>query len=892
MLIIRKSGLVVWVSVMLMLLATACSTEKNARINRGYHNMTARYNGYFNAKELIKESLKTYHETNKEDYSKILPVFVYADEATASSLYPNMQKAVDKTSRVITRHSMPNPEKNKNKKEEWCKWIDDNWLVMGQAHFYKREFEAAIEKFEYIYKTYDDKDIKYDAQLWLAKTYMQMDKMKDAFSVLSRLESDLLDAEEEAKSGKDKKEKPTKSKSKKGGRKKPSASSESKKPVLFPERLNQHFFAVKADYHIRKKEYDKAIEYLEKAIKITKKKRERSRLTFILAQLYQEKGNNSLAIEEYAKIPKLNPTYEMEFYSRINRALLYQGGDSRGIRAELMKLLRDEKNKEFFDQIYYALAELEIKDQHLEEGKVYLRKSIANSVSNDRQKGKSYLRLGNIAFDEHDYLSAKMFYDSSLSVLPKDYPKYDEIRTRSEGLTELVNHLTSYQLQDSLYRLGNMPEKKKMEMIEEVLKREKEEEEKRKAAEEAKLQEQQTAKTTNDGQTGGWYFYNTQAKAFGLNEFKKTWGTRKLEDNWRRTNKESIAEENLNLDPDSLNNIANAKVEKRKQDMLDNIPSGPEELAECKKKMQFALYHAGVLYKTRFSQPDLAIKEFKTLVSKFEVGEYVLPANYQLYLLYFGKTESNTYKETILNDYPESEYAQLIRNPNFQKDDEIKREKEAKAYAENYQKFLAGNYDDVINICSSIIQNDKDNSFMPQYFFMKAMAYGKLQQLENLEKALSECAEKFPEHEIGKEASGILDFLRNKKSKENNPVSGGYIYDAEIDHYFVLVFPNSLGSIVQAKSNFSDFHATYFSNKTYTIETKFLDLETQVLVVKGIANKKAAMEYFNAFMNENDKMKAYKSAQFFSISSKNFAYFFLDKKIDTYLNFFKENYLN
>lgn len=879
---------------LLILVVYSCSTEKNAALNRGFHNMTAHYNGYFNARELIKESLKTFHETNKDDYADILPIFIYPDEKNASTLYPNMQKAIDKTSKVITRHSMPSSEKTKNKKEEWCKWIDDNWLVMGQAHFYKREFEAAIEKFEYIYKTYESEEIKYDAQLWLAKTYIQMGKMQEAFTVLTRLQSDSDDAdkEKEGKKDDDNKHSGKKSKHKSPSRKK-SASHKKKeeKSVAFPERLKKELAATTADYYLKKKDYENAIPQLEQAIKFTKKKREKSRLVFILAQVYQKRGMNSMAIDQYSRIPKLNPTFEMEFYSRIYRALLFEGGDSKGIRAELMKLLRDEKNKEYFDQIYYALAEVELKEKHTEQGKSYLKKSIAASVNNDRQKGKSYLRLGNLSFDERDYMKAKTYYDSSLTFLPKDYPKYDDIRLKSESLTELVDHLTTIQLQDSLYRLGNLPERKRIEMVEEVIRREKEEEERKRLEEEEKALAAQQGSASNASNNGSWYFYNPQAKSLGFSEFKKVWGTRKLEDNWRRSNKESIAEEGVAVNPDSLAEANSSKDEKRKQDLLDKIPTGPDALAECKKKIQYAQYHAGVLYKNRFNQPDLAVKQFKDLISRFDYGEYVLPANYQLYLIYLGSAESKPYETTILTDYPESEYAQLIRNPDFKKDDEVKRQAETKAYSDAYKLYTEKSYYAVLAMCNKVIENEKDNHFMPQYFFLKAMAYGGLQQTDNLEKALSECAEKFPEHEVGKEASEILDYLRNKKSKENNPLGGGYVYDADLDHYFVLVFPNSMGSIVQAKAAFSDFNTKYFSNKSYTIEAKFLDLDTQVLVVKGLENKKAAMEYFNAFLNENDKMKNYKSSASFVISSKNFAHFFLDKKVDAYLDFFKSNYL-
>jgi len=864
---------------------SACSTEKNAAVNKGYHNMTAHYNGYFNAREIIKESLKVFREGYKEDYSAILPIYLYADEKAASTLYTDMDRAITKTSTVITKHSMPNPEKNKNKKEEWCKWIDDNWLVMGQAHFYKREFDAALEKFSYIYKTYKDADIQYEAQIWMVRTYMEMGNMTEASRILERLQRDANDAEEKVKeSKKDKGEKKTRKKPTSKGKKK----SNEKEPASFPPRLKRDLIITQADYYIRKKDYEKAAEKLVKGIEMTKKKREKARLTFILAQLYQAQGKNSLASETYAKIPKMNPTFEMEFYARINRALLYEGGDSRGIRAELMKLLRDEKNKEYFDQIYYALAELELKDDKRDQGVGYLKKSIAVSVSNERQKGRSYLRLGDLHFNDRDYVPAKNFFDSSLAFLPKTFPDYEKIKKKSESLSELVTHLNTITLQDSLLNLASLSPKKRQEAIDKIVEKEKEEEEAKRRAEEAKIQQGTTGPTVA-AESGGWYIYNQQAKTQGFNEFKKLWGARKLEDDWRRSNKTSVSEEEISNTGDSALSATDAKYEKRREQLLSSIPNGPEQISESKKKLQEAYYKSGVIFKDRFQQKDLAIKQFKSLIDRFDYGEYVLPANYQLYLIYNPSPQSEAYKNTILNDYADSEYARLIRNPNAMKEEEELEKKQEVVYLQAYKLYREKRYSESLEACNQIIQSEPQNSYLSRYYFLRAMNYGEMKQMDKLESSLSECAEKYAAEDTGKEAQSILDYLRNKRSKEN-PIQG-FVYEAEAEHYFMMIFTSDLGSINDGKAAFSDFNSQYFSNADLKVSNGFLNMETQTLVVKQFPNRKKAMEYYQAYKNENDRLKKYKGATCFMITGKNNAAFMLERDVEKYMSFFTENYL-
>jgi tetratricopeptide (TPR) repeat protein len=861
----------------------SCSTEKNAALNRGFHNMTAHYNGYFNATEIIKESMKSFQDNYKEDYSKILPIYVIADEKSASTLYPEMDKAIKKTEMVIARHSMPNQEKigKGKKKEEWNKWIDNNWFVMAQAHFYKRELEAALAKFEYVYKTYGYDPLSYDAQLWMARCLMELGRMSEAKTILDRLQKDMEDA---AKM----KFKPAKPESDKKKSKSKSTPNADKPDAIFPEYLQAELAKVQADYHIRRKEYDKAVDALKIAIAHTKKKRDRSRLTFILAQVYQSMGNTALASDTYALIPKLNPTFEMEFYSRINRALLYQGNDTKGIRAELMRLLKDEKNKDYYDQIYYALAELDFKDGQKIEGITNLKKSIAVSVSNDPQKGKAYLRLADLYFTDREYIDAKNYYDSALVFLPQDFAGYDRLRQKSVSLSELVTHLTTFRLQDSLLSLSSLSRERREKTVDEIIKREREEEERKQREEELKLQP--VAGTQDEGD-GKWYFYNEKIRSSGFNMFKQQWGvTRKLEDDWRRTNKATVELDN----PENVqeNPVGEDKWSKRREQLLDAIPSGPEEMNDAQQKIMIALYEAGVIYKDQLNQPDLAIKSFKELLSRYEEGELIPATNYQLYLLLQGKPEAEVYKNTILDKFGDSEYAQLIRNPNFKKDVDVRKSKEEDQYAEVYKLFESKQFDEVITRCNAIIAAEPDNFFLPKYYFLLAVTQGSKGNVDAMEKGLSETATKFPSDDAGKEATAILDYLRKKKSLESSKSGfGNYVYEADAEHYFVLIFPSSFGSITEASGKFSDFNNTYFSTNNYKTERPFLGTDTQMIVVKGIKNKKAAMEYYLAFLNENDKLKQYKSGKTFVITSKNYATFFIDKNIDKYYEFFEQNYV-
>ena len=253
----------------------ACSTEKDALINKGFHNMTAKYNGYFNAGEIINEALNAYRDQNKDDYTKIIPLEVYPDKEGATAMFPQMDLAIEKCSKVIFKHAMPNPNKVKNKEVENCAWIDDNWLVIGKSHFIKHEYSQAIEKFTYIKKAYVGEESLYAAKIWLAKVYIEQGEYSKAKIELDKVALDIKTADANKKSitdifKKEKKKKLSKYKKKKArNEKKKNKKSE---PAKFPEKLKIDYYITFANLYIQQEDYPKAIKHLEEGIEITKNK--------------------------------------------------------------------------------------------------------------------------------------------------------------------------------------------------------------------------------------------------------------------------------------------------------------------------------------------------------------------------------------------------------------------------------------------------------------------------------------------------------------------------------------------------------------------------------------------------------------------------------------------
>ena len=470
----------------------------------------------------MKETLTDYANGKQDDYNKIIPVFEYPDEAEAKSMYPTLKKAVEKCETVIVRHSMPKEKKGQFRGVEWCDWIDDNWLAIGEAKFYLKDFSdtGAVEKFDFINKTYEKSDIIYHARLWKAKSLIEQEEWDQAEEILKEMEEAYEDQEKALESGSLSRKKKKASKSAKG---KPVKEDDT--PPLYPKDFDREFLPVYADLYLRQGEDDKAIEKLEKAIEVVKKRQFRTRLIFILAQVHHKKGDQK-ASDLYAEVIKLNPEYSMAFQAKINQALAFTGGNMEELKEKLHKMLKDEKNVEYLDQIYYALADIALRENEREDGIHFLELSVSSSTSNNDQKSKSFLRLGKLYYEDKNYLNAQKYYDSTMAVLPKEHEEYDQIELRSASLSELVSNLNVMHKEDSIIAFCALPEKEKINQLEEMIEKLREEDEKRQEAQEALANSPFPGgipKPNGGGISATFWVWDNNLRGVGFNDFKSNW---------------------------------------------------------------------------------------------------------------------------------------------------------------------------------------------------------------------------------------------------------------------------------------------------------------------------------------------------------------------------------
>jgi tetratricopeptide (TPR) repeat protein len=862
-----------------MLFFFSCSTKKNTFTRRAYHNLTAHYNAYFNGKEALNEGKTELIKKNKDDFTKILPVFELGSKSDAQSVYNFMDRAIDKASIIIQRHSIF------IKGVEHVKWVPYSFMLIGKSYFYKQEYDLSLQTFNYVLNKYKDAGTKYEAIIWKARVLTQQGKIDDAEVVLNSIE-------------------------KKIEKNKANRTAEKLYPLAY------------ADVFLKQQKYDQGIEYLQEAKRLNRSKHIRTRLSFILAQTFQKSGNALQANKYYKKVLGMNPTYDMEFATKMNLAKNYDVtmGGSKDIKKQLNRMIRDEKNKEYLDQIHYAFAEVYLKENDQENAIKQLKKSAQKSVSNNYQKSISYLKLGDLYFAQPDYRNAQIYYDSCVITLPKDFPNYQLIENKKNTLNELVKNLDIVALEDSLQMLAGLSpaerNQKIQEHINQIIKEEEDKklEEAKRQYELSKIQEITNSNNVNNNNTtGSWYFYNPSSMSFGFNEFVHKWGKRKYEDLWRLSNKTvtEFSNEEIKDEADSSKKLETKKETdlKNPKTYLAQIPLTPEAIEVSNKKISEALFNIGVIYKESLNEPDKSIEAFNKIEKRYPNSKQIQATYYNLYEIYKEKDEqpkANYYKDLLLTKYPESEFAKMISDPDYYQKLEAQKGRLAIVYKETYLAFKDGKYAEVIKRADSAILLKKDIVLTSKFDYLKCLSIGRTEPKETFITALKGIVKNYPETEVKTEAQKILDFYST--SHDNTTITDGgitkdsnvvvkpkdvlYKFDPTSFHFYMIVFDVKNISINDMKNSYSNHNSKLYSSRKLTINTLFLDDKHEVLNVSRFENKDDALDYLLSIKNSQDIMDLLGKTEFkqFVISATNYPIFYKNKDVEKYMKFYNENY--
>lgn len=819
--------------------ADACVTQKKkgaetSKAKKGYHNLTSKYNYWFNADELFRLTVDKMNQGYQDNYNKILEVYPYAS-VDPTSYKTDLEKVMTKSAKGIGLHRP-------------SEFVDDCYTLLGQAQYLKRDYETAEATFNYIREEYNPNK-KTKAQLKAEKRKIAEDKKKEAKKRKKELEKKRKqNAAKRKKAAAAKKKQAAAQKKKKDSGPKSEPNSPSATPVAnkpantpppnsinpykkrfqrtaafplamiwygrtlvarekfdeaeflyrslwedpwLPAKLHDDLYTAEADMWLKQKRYETAIDPLQNAIKTTREKKIRARLAFILAQISEKTGRYDAAVDAYAIVLHNQPSYDMEFNARLRKEqAAWAHGKITSAQAlkSLENMSTDFKNLEFRDQIYFVMADIALKDGQKKDGMAFLRRSLDFNTGNAAQRAESYLKLADLYFEDENYVQAKNYYDSTQTVLINTDPRYKKVTEYAASLKDIAKLITLIEANDSIARIYGMDDAQRKDLAKKLKKqREAEAEAAAKAQKEAEAAQksQSVAPPPQAGQrSSSFYFYNEAFLKKGRKDFNRVWGDRKLEDNWRRSRRPNSqggnADEQAAADTTQANNgLSSNEI----TDIFKGIPANAEELAVLNMATYEAMYQLGTLFRDKLANNKKCTNTLEDMQDRFSDTtrylKYEKETWYYCFLAFTdlgNPTRAKYYYDKLIGKYPNSAHARALSDPNFQNANAEKKRELDKFYDDTYKLFQNANYKDAFTRCQDAPQKfGSQNPMMAKFALLAALCTGNLQGNEAYCKALSEVIARYPKSAEATRAKEISRLLACKgfEVNDNKPKPGG-----------------------------------------------------------------------------------------------------------------------
>jgi len=854
----------------------ACSTEKNNFFNRKYHSTTARYNGLFNANELLRLSLITYDGSHKDDFYTFLPVNPLPNDKDVIGMYPAIDTAIAKCTKVIEDHSMPNAVDMYYKEAEYNNWIDENWITIGKALYYRRDYEKALKNFEFVKRFFIKDPSTYIAELWIAKIYIELNKYSDAKLILDGLN----EIAQEQKQKKFKDFIPFLNR-KKG---------DAAKPTM-KQSLQLEIYKAYSDLAMKRKDYEDAIDGLQLAISKTNSPREKARFNYILAQLYQYTNNSGSASHHFNKAVSASASFEIAFNARLNRAL---SDGSEGVKKDLKRMARDSKNAAFKDQIFYALGLVELNNNQKQEAKEYLTKSAFYSISNKRQKAMAYEKLGDISFFDKEFVPAQKYYDSCSRFMPEDYPNAEIVKNKSVKLFDLVKALETAAFEDSVQRIAKLSYNDREVFLKETLIQLRKEIQDIKERDAAKLLAlQSNSLPNNNTKASKFIFNNPKLRETGFTEFKKLWGARDNEDDWRRNDKLSI--NTFAYSVDSTEKIAGQQTKDSLsiEKLLKDIPLNDSAFSQSQLRLIDALYTSGILFKEVLLENNLAEKQFESVLALKLFNITDLSAAFQLFRLNEQNKKSEKYKSYILDKYPNSDAAKYFLDPDFYVKQKKNAEESQKDYLKLLEQYKLKAYQTVYNLSQTILEKDLTNTCRSEYMLLNVLAMGQLtEDKTTLIPKLNQIIEEKPQTEQAKRAKEMLEIIQLGYSKnEELDFNKKYFFEfvSDVTQYVIILLDNE-DDMEDSKGTISDFTTKKFKSSKLRVSSKITLSEKSFILVQEFASISLADKFIDAYKAGFEFLDDLQDNKIYIITQENLKKLIETAKFEEYKLFYNDNY--
>lgn len=851
-------------------------------------NTFTRYNYYFNANKKMELAHENMLRSHIDNYDSLIPIFPFDPNKDSTKLASDMDSILKTAAVGIQIH------------DPRAKWQDNLYLLVGEAYYYKGDYENAGAAFKQIIVlaeeekkakdkaknkkpekdaviSYSEKEktgiaglvehisSKNEAMLWLARTLVKSNKEGQAQTILDLLKND----------------------------------------PNFPKSLEGRLALEQANMDLSREDFKNEIIHLSIVSQDKNSpKWLRLRSSFLTAQLLQNTGDLEKSNQFFNQAVALHPNLEMNFYAKKNVVFnnLKMNANPSESKDIIKNMIAESKYTPYYDQLYFALAKANTLENNHEEAIENLKLSISHAQNNKKQKGYSFATLGDEYYQQRLYTNAKNAYDSAAMFLTKDQdPIFSLSKQRSESLNEIVAPAEIVRNQDSLLHLSSLSEKEQKSVIRNYIK-----------DYEKQLSDSKFLAENSPGVVPGgnfnqnaqtWYFSNPTLVQKGENDFKQKWGERKLKDNWRRSSGFS----GMDMADGNSQEQDEASLLPDEDSLYAAIPHSREEIATANKELEAGLFLLGKGYYTYLEDFDNALATFDTLDLRFQNHKFKPEVLYMRYLIAMRRnnTASATqYNNQLQNNYPGSEWAKLLQNADSNAPTNSTNLEISNHYDETYALLKERDFTEVlkrIDFADKEFKNKGD--FDKKYQLLKAIAIAGNGDYPLADTLLSQFVTTYPKDSLTTWANQVLTFIRNggQTGLSNEPEATApeipkllqmpYTYNASSKHFVILTAPADM-RLFALKSGLMDFNMMKSEKEQIILTMTNFTQEDNLLLFKEFENAEAAKKYINGIKNNKLLFREYpkKDYTLTIISADNYPIFLAKKNLKDYQSFYSKNY--
>ena len=780
-------------------------------MNRAYHQATTKFNVLFNGEEAIRSGIAAEvlsHQPNFWDQLPVEPFPLIDLFSLEVKENPSFTRAEEKAVIAVQKHSMLIGDQQRNTQ------IDEAYMLLGKARFYNGRYLQALDAFNYVIDQLPNANSRRNAQIWKAKVFLQLLQEQRAAAIFL----ELIDQNE----------------------------------LTVTEYVEVSAHLAKA--YIALNQPEKATKPLYNAAAGVKDKALQARYYYLLGQLHDNLEHKDSAALAYQSVINLNRRIPRIFWihAKLNQLNTNQL-DLESTQKAYKKLTKNEENKKYLDKIHFSHASYSLSHFDTIAAKNLINASLRTNTKDKMLKGLAYETMGEVFFDENQFVTAGAYLDSTLNVLEPKTRRFRKITRKRNKLNDIIKYETNRQTSDSLLALMTKTPEEQASIFTRYIAD-------LKVADSLQKQQQQQKQQQSTANTSffdsEFYFYNSAMRSRGESEFFRIWGNISKTDNWRYANQQAATETIVDTATETEQKIEKAvEVDLRYmlETYINQIPP-PEARDSLVQVRNTAYFDAGLAYKEQFAAYLQAKDRLLTLLS-FD-SDYTLPSLYHLYQIEeeTGGAKALTYKNQIISEYPNSQYAAILQNPEAA-EGALARFEERYTLLE--ERFKAQAFEEVIDQSFDAILSLQDENLRSRFSLLRAHAIGRLDGIAAYERALSEVALAFPNQKAGEEASRRLLEVRDLKPKEEKEVERYLVYFVfdRADHELTQNLQKRVAEIIMQQGLQSSVRATI----------DIYDRNTEFLVIQRFTSEEQATDYRNYLLKNLSELS--KNKNFVALTS-------------------------